>query len=83
MDVKGLLISEDEGFLVFLSFHSDCSVFRPSNNCAEDTAVAGKMKENQKSSPVSMEKVGKVKKGFVQLKRDPVPVTWPSVRLTG
>ena len=37
-----LLISKD--FLVLLSFLSDCSVSIPSTKCAENTAIAGEIR---------------------------------------
>ena len=53
-----LLISED--FWVFLPFLSDRSVFVASDECAESTATAGKIKKYQKSSLIREEKVNKV-----------------------
>ena len=52
------LISED--FWVFLSFLCDRSVLLTSGKCAENTAIARKGEEVQKSSLTSKEKVNKV-----------------------
>ena len=54
-----LLTSED--LRVFLSFLSDRSVFVPSDECAENTAIAlRKSRKSQKSSRISKEEVNKV-----------------------
>ena len=42
---------------IFLSFHSDRSVFLPSETCAESTAIAGKI--DKKPSLSFLEKVSK------------------------
>ena len=39
-----------QDFWMLLPFLSDRSVFIPSNTCAENSAIAGKIKKNQKSS---------------------------------
>ena len=54
-----LLVSED--FWVVLSLLSDRNIFvAPSDNCAENTAIARKERTTQKSSLISKEKVNKV-----------------------